>query len=518
MNRRTRLIAGAENCLEVSCPWRIRVGGHRGPESILLPAFDAVGMPYIPSSTLRGVARTQAIRHFMQTEQLSWKAAEARIAPFFGSLEAAAGDRIGKVIFLDAYPMPEKSDRGGGLAVDIANNIWSWQDNQINYKPNPNLYFSLRKATFLMGIRAGTGCTPAILQQVKAWLIAGLAEGIGSQVNTGYGTLQAHGANTARSSLLEVDFTLEGQLIHGRQQFTPWKQSERGQWQMRGKPDAEVRATAFKSMLRYWFRTFAMGVLSIEAVRSLEAEIFGSIDPQKRGYLRVEVLDDRIVQPEATQKNDRCGEQSGRLRLSLSSETAAAKAEAVQNLARNLTWLMFHLGGVGQGARRPCYSRSTRKHAPWWRGSTLIAESDDAFWKIPESIAEFKTLFQTRLRAFYHALNQLSGKAIDPARPRTVAQPVEAIDSTARIVVCSGKEDFDKPYALAVLHHQDFKVRGKYDPDLCGGTTPTVKPSPVWIADLGDYQVVTVFKANDNPRKNYLTRVQRSTSHRLWPL
>jgi CRISPR-associated protein Cmr6 len=54
LTRRTKLIA--KNSFSVQCPWRIRVGGHRGPESILLPAFDALGIPYIPSSTLRGVA------------------------------------------------------------------------------------------------------------------------------------------------------------------------------------------------------------------------------------------------------------------------------------------------------------------------------------------------------------------------------------------------------------------------------------------------------------------------------
>lgn len=73
LNDRTKLIAGNQNTFEVTCPWRIRVGGHRGPESILLPAFDALGIPYIPSSTLRGVARTQAIRQIMAAKNCDWK-------------------------------------------------------------------------------------------------------------------------------------------------------------------------------------------------------------------------------------------------------------------------------------------------------------------------------------------------------------------------------------------------------------------------------------------------------------
>jgi CRISPR-associated protein Cmr6 len=70
LNQRTELIAGKENTFTVKCPWRIRVGGHRGPESILLPAFDALGMPYIPASTLRGIARTQAIREIVAAKKI----------------------------------------------------------------------------------------------------------------------------------------------------------------------------------------------------------------------------------------------------------------------------------------------------------------------------------------------------------------------------------------------------------------------------------------------------------------
>ena len=87
LTNRTKLIAGENNTFQVKCTWRVRVGGHRGPESILLPAFDALGIPYIPSSTLRGVARNQAIRHFM-AEGMEYKQAVREIASFFGDLDA----------------------------------------------------------------------------------------------------------------------------------------------------------------------------------------------------------------------------------------------------------------------------------------------------------------------------------------------------------------------------------------------------------------------------------------------
>lgn len=184
LTNRTELIAGTENTFQVKCPWRIRVGGHRGPESILLPAFDALGMPYIPSSTLRGVARTQGIRHFM-ADGMTWQQATREIAPYFGSLEAKNPcDRAGKVIFLDAYPLPTQV---GVLAVDMANNIWNWDGEALKYSPNPNPFFSLKQPTFLIGLRRTTACDAQTFDRVRDWLIKGLQSGIGSQVNTGYG-------------------------------------------------------------------------------------------------------------------------------------------------------------------------------------------------------------------------------------------------------------------------------------------------------------------------------------------
>ncbi|MEN9223109.1 MAG: RAMP superfamily CRISPR-associated protein, partial [Thermostichus sp. BF3_bins_97] len=285
LTNRTKLIAGEGNTFMVKCLWRIRVGGHRGPESILLPAFDALGMPYIPSSTLRGVARTQAIRELMEQEGLSWKRAEEAVSrQYFGYLDSKnSGERSGKVIFLDAYPIPQQSGNGGGLTVDMANNIWSWDaaGRDLLYAPNPNPFFSLSEATFLIGIRLVPGADPQILTQVKQWLSQGLQTGIGSQVNTGYGSLVRAGQAAPADEFFRVDFTLEGQLIHGRQRFTQWNWNDRRhEWQMRGQPDVEVRPVAFKSMLRYWFRAFALGVLPSREVQRLEGEIFGAISPR----------------------------------------------------------------------------------------------------------------------------------------------------------------------------------------------------------------------------------------------
>ncbi|MBD2054629.1 type III-B CRISPR module RAMP protein Cmr6 [Oculatella sp. FACHB-28] len=548
LTSRTKLIAESQKgtTFPVKCLWRIRVGGHRGPESILLPAFDALGMPYIPASTLRGVARTQAIRDLMAQENLSWKRAEEEVArKYFGFLDSKdGGERSGKVTFLDAYPIPQQSGNGGGLAVDMANNIWSWDASGkgLLYSPNPNPFFSLEEATFLIGICPSSNGNEETLEQVKQWLSQGLQSGIGSQVNTGYGSLIRAGQVTPANAFFDVEFTLEGQLIHGRQKFkdvnSPFQKDHNGKLRIDNKGNlkvdssshAEVRPVAFKSMLRYWFRVFALGVLPSREVQQLEATLFGAINPrQSRGWVTVRIADGRVVQREArptTQgKDDPCGEQSGRLILACSSEAPNTQKRDIEDIFKALTWMMFHLGGIGQGARRPCYSRKPRERAPWWRGSTLIPDAEVSFWKLPNDVQGFQQLFRQRLQTFYDALGRMadrSDRSVNPRQPLEVGQVrrdrwVEAVDLNCRIIVCSGDENFGKPYALSVLHSNDLKVqnnRGQVDYDgyLCGQVQGGVKPSPVWIADLGEYQVVTVFGATQDPRKRYINELRQRTN------
>jgi CRISPR-associated protein Cmr6 len=529
LNQRTKAIAGDKNWFSAKSLWRMRVGGHKGPENILLPAFDALGIPYLPASTLRGVARTQAIRHFMAAEDLAWKAAEDRVSPYFGALDADAADRSGKVIFLDAYPNGDNSTCG--LMVDMANNIWSWKNNQPEYNPNPNPFLSLHQAEFIIGIRPTAQCTPAVLQQVHQWLVEGLQQGAGSQINTGYGTLLTQGQSKPKG-FLEVDFRVEGQLIHGQQRFDnvkePYQRERNGEFKRDRNGDlkssargvAETRPVAFKSMLRYWFRTIALGVLPADRVKTWEAQIFGAIDPQTRGWLRVELLDGKVTDKEARYKDDPCGAQKGKLVLQFSPEAPLTAQPAIERLVKNLTWLMFHLGGIGQGARRPCYSRASRQYAPWWRGSDLIAASKGEFWQLPESIDDLQKLFQTRLKDFHQALVVLTSTQTVARSAGVVSIDtwVEALDTNAVMLICTGLDKYDKPYALSVLHDDGLKVqnRGKldYDPNLCGSTTSKpVKPSPVWIANFGDFQVVSIFGVDDNPdnpRSKFLKNLQQT--------
>jgi CRISPR-associated protein Cmr6 len=523
LTERTKKIAGEGNYFQVKCPWRIRVGGHRGPESILLPAFDALGMPFIPSSTLRGVARAEALRQLNNDEK--------EVEKFFGSLDAKDSDRMGKIVFLDAYPMPSRDDKSGGLTVDMANNIWTWNGDRLDYAPNPNPFLSLQEPIFLIGIRAASTVSDdakkSLIDKVMGWLTAGLKNGAGSQVNSGYGALiKAGESDRSTREFVRVEFGLEGQLIHGRQKFTQWT-DRRNEYQMRGQAEAEVRPIAFKSMLRYWFRAFALGLIpanQVNQVKEWEGKLFGSLEIEGSGWVQVRILEGAVVQkeprPNTQGRDDKCGEQAGILTLSHSIEPNAQNPENVEKLFRSLTWLMFNLGGIGQGARRPCYSRKTRDRAPWYRGSTFFIDSKDDFWQSPDGLKDLQSLYQSRIKDFADALRALNQSGRNtPDAPAAISGDRwrEAVDANCRIVLCGGDEDYGKPYALAVLHSQALKItdrRGEktYDGNLCGVVGKEVKPSPVWIADLGDYQVVTVFGATQGKRKDYLDMLLKKAS------
>ena len=115
-------------------------------------------MPYIPASTLRGVARTQAIREVMEQEGISWRQAEEAISrQYFGYLDSKKSEeRSGKVVFLDAYPLPQRSGNGGGFSGRHGQQhlvLGCSRARSCFYSPNPNPFFSLEEATFLIGVR-----------------------------------------------------------------------------------------------------------------------------------------------------------------------------------------------------------------------------------------------------------------------------------------------------------------------------------------------------------------------------
>lgn len=504
----------------VKCPWRIRVGGCKGPESMLLPAFDSLGMPYIPSSTLRGIARATAKQDSETTEE--------SIKTIFGDVELESC--MGQVTFLDAYPLPGNNNRGG-LAGDMANAIWKWDGNDLpKYEPNPNIFLSLEQPTFVIGLRPTQGCSDEVLEQVRNWLIQGLIEGIGARVNSGYGELRPTGrivAEIKRSKVvsrtrpyLKMKFELEGQLIRGRQEFKGWKKSGK-EWKLQEEKVVEARPIAFRSMLRYWFRALASGVLPINRVKLLEMEVFGGIevDPSTNnpytGLFRIEVTG-QAEEPERGAADLLVGELILR-HNSQSSHLAEEKRQALRSLLRTLTWLMFHLGGVGQGARRPCYRRNSK---PFWRGASLIPdpEGTDKFWNLPNTVLKFKSLFYKQIKSFYQNLDIFAQLNFNDNQLQMVGAQrswAEAVDINCQIYACQGRARGNKCFALSVLHREPFYKNS----EVCGRVNPSI-PSPVWIRELNyvegiAYQVVTVFGATTGKRQEFIQELIRQADECL---
>lgn len=505
----------ADFWFEANCPGRIRVGGTKGPEQMLLPAFDALGMPYIPSSTLKGVARAIATEQ-VQTEQVQ----TSEIDHIFGNIDPDSSC-MGQVIFLDAYPVGE-NDKLGGLQLDMANQIWKWNGTQPpQYHTNPNIFTSLEKPKFIIGLRKSTNCSDETFERVIHWLKAGLAEGVGAQVNTGYGALVSDVKPNPERRIFRIRFQLEGQLIHGHQTFNGWERNQHStNWKPPGTAVAELRPTAFRSMLRYWFRALGLGVLSSEQVRDLELELFGGIEPKpSTGMFRVEVQG----QIERQLSRQSSGLATGILTFRYCPHANRQGSDRVlKPLLQHLTWLMFHLGGVGQGARRPCYSRNSN---PYWRGTQLICTEEHEFWHRPANIAEFKLLFVKRMRRFYQLLGELSNSNIDTNNPNrvfddepTATQWAEAIDRHCEIVCVSGRNINHKPFALAELHQLAHNGERNYNSALCGNSNEM--PSPIWITKIETYQVVTVFGAQEENRSKYIEILDQKAEafETLWPL
>jgi len=317
--------------------------------------------------------------------------------------------------------------------------------------------------------------------------------------------------------------------------------------------------------MRYWFRVFALGILPNDVVKTTEKRIFGGIDPKTRGCLSVCVCEYKDKHLPLSRQSS--GEQKGRLILTRSSEPVPTEIKDqssfeanLEVLAQELIWLAFHLGGVGQGARRPLYSRNNRTNGrpPWWRGSTIVPTYSNSFKK-PQN---FANEFRGNLHRFYEALDLISLTSRVPLRslvqpcdstwveaadahcqiwlvPNSAAAPLAKPNPTARPSKPGASRasiSGEKPKSLETLHglfhswFEEYQVH-RNSPDrqkkaeayqalskaknLCGhtekdrpwgaqGAERGATPSPVWIASHENYQVVTVFGATQAPRRTFL--------------
>ncbi|OKH33832.1 hypothetical protein NIES2119_22265 [[Phormidium ambiguum] IAM M-71] len=322
LNQRTRELAGDEkNILTVEFDWRVRVGGNRGFRELLLPVFHPVfGIPYIPASSLKGAARAWAKNN----------GACQQVKDLLGMLDGQEASAA-KVEFLDAFPTHPC------LSIDIATPQWSWEGERVvKYQPEPHPLLSLEKAQFVIGLCATARGNQNDVNIVKSWLDKALDLGIGSRVSSGYG-IRKFEQNQQQNSgnVRSYDFKLWTQGMYGVNPPT------RDNYYV---GTVEFRPTAVRGILRYWFRSVALGLYSPAKCKEIEADLFGTIEPQaKAGSILIQV---KLVNEEHLENRPHYYE--GTIIIK-------AVSSLHLDLAGKLLILASHLGGIGRGFRRPLH-------------------------------------------------------------------------------------------------------------------------------------------------------------------
>ncbi len=488
--QRTELLAGGdENTLRVSFSWRLRVGGTRGFRELLLPVFHPVfGVPYIPSSSLKGAARAWA----RQNGEL-----KSELSKILGILDGKVA-QAAKVEFLDAFPTKEC------LSVDVATPQWHWQNGNVAYKPEPHPLLSMEQPQFLIGLRPTKPENAKYIPIVKEWLENALKSGIGSRVSSGYG--RALGQSSAFPNSKNYSFELWTQGMYGSE--PPSKQNH---WQ--GK--TEFRPTAIRGILRYWFRAIALSLYEPSVCQALEDTIFGKLSQQGKVSISV------VYNP-STRKDPYL--YTGRICLE-------AAEEKYLDLLDKLLILASHLGGVGRGSRRPLHlldvdGRKYMRGCHWTVDTEAVPLDYD-----PEA---WKQLF-TQIKASFTAVQSpTTSRNSSPGSPGRRQQDV--LDANAQVWSLrsaeqispdkvsdwqqEGLKDNVRGKALCLFYGNDrFKGERKINgteqrvgnPKV-GGALET--PSFVWIKSVfprvGDpYQVVTIFGVDQSDRLTFAKELDK---------
>lgn len=179
--------------LEMTTDWRLVAG--LGNESVLetsLSLHPLYGFPYIPGSSVKGVARAYA-------QEVYWESNKIKDTFFrvFGSApqekesserEDANDNRVGEVIFFDA--LPEKFD-GNFLDLDVMTPHYGeyYSDGETPgdwMQPNPITFLTVapgRKFMFSLAAKE-----KPLFETAQCWLKMGLQElGAGGKTSAGYG-------------------------------------------------------------------------------------------------------------------------------------------------------------------------------------------------------------------------------------------------------------------------------------------------------------------------------------------
>ncbi|MEZ2339581.1 RAMP superfamily CRISPR-associated protein [Microcoleus sp.] len=487
LNDRTRRLAGNGGITFLAqFPWRLRVGGTRGFRELLLPVLHPVfGIPYLPASSLKGAARAWATNNENEVENIS---------DLLGFLEGKSS-KAARVEFLDAFPTQPC------LSVDMANSLWHWKSNpdRVHYNSDPHPLLSLEKPEFLIGIVRTNRCqNPNDLGTVKNWLKNALSAGIGSRVSAGYG----------RSSIISTSSNIS------RHKFSLYTQGMHGAF--RGV--VEFRPTAVRGMLRYWFRAVALGLYSPQECKTLEKRLFGGIEPPAtEGNIRIAV---ELNNNQPSNSNPWVYE--GAIVLE-------SKYPDSLKLAQYLLKLASHLGGIGQGARRPLHWNNGRLRGCHWELTDFILPAQEQDWR---------KFFDGLVEAFERVQRMPVGAGNgDPGTLGDRNQDVLNKDTSIYLVPCQnlthpkdvrnwsqeGTTSKVRGLALEKLYSDtNFKGQAKDggNPHVGGamGTPSYVVIQSNFPKDKMAYQAVTIFGVNHAARATFAKALPSNPIIKVWSL
>ncbi|MCC3406754.1 MAG: type III-B CRISPR module RAMP protein Cmr1 [Microcoleus sp. PH2017_10_PVI_O_A] len=507
LTEKTKLIA--TEVLTVEFPWRVRVGGTRGFQEILLPVFHPVyGVPYVPSSSIKGAV-------------LAW--ARQNNQSGIDRLLGALDNGIGCVQFLDAFPTKPC------LSIDLANPNWHWDADRIKYKPEPHFLLSMEQPELAIGLAlTSRGNNQNDVKIVKEWLEKTLAEsGIGSRVSSGYGRTKLavissnHGVLTT-----SYKFDLWTAGMYGA--FAPNKKDRQG--------TPEFRPTAVRGMLRYWFRAIALGIYPLQQCKTLEAELFGTIEPRSQvGAIRIAVE----WQEKQAGNRSRPFHYSGTIHLEARQTNRLPLIEKNLQLIEKILQLSSYLGGIGRGSRRPLHWNNPE---PGLRGCYWELETN----QLPCKERDWQN-FLRGVRGAFLEVQQPTGNPATCPPGKSGDRNQDVLNGQSKIYLVpfsdllhprnvkswnpEGIEVDVRGEALELLYAPRFKgvnqqnignknVGGCITKENDNESTST--PSYVIIKsnfpqEGRHYQAVTIFGANHPDRANFVQALPRG-SIKVWPL
>ena len=471
-----KLIADSNGILMAEFPWRLRVGGMRGFRDLLLPVFHPTyGIPYVPSSSLKGLVRAWA-RHNLPDDE---KYQVDQLLGFLDGKKAA----IAKVQILDSFPTKPC------LSVDITNPQWAWDRNQVKYGAIPHHLLSMQNVTLQIGLQKTSRGSTADVQKVKHWLQqALLSDGLGSRVSAGYG--RAKRVDRVTRPEAPCDYRSE-------HEFEFWSQGMYGS----SNENPEFRPVAIRGMLRYWFRSIAFGLYPIGVCQRLEGELFGTLDDiaNQKKPRQGSIVVSALWRSSELESSNNPMVVTGKVILK-------AQSESHLLLAQKLLELSFCLGGLGRGARRPLHINRDRLRGCHWQpksGLGLLGNDRKSWQDFFQSIKNIIGAIQA---------SPADGRPLgndDPGKPGRRFQDVFSSSSRIYTITCPGlRHPSEKPIAgkaMSVLYKPEYKGKSLDNPGepLVGGGihkskdiggTPSFVVVKSMFPALGEpYQVVTIF-------------------------